>query len=140
MRSLTTFARVGKARDARALALILGIRYVLPHMRTFVLLLALLPLVTGCKKELGDLCSDGSECETEICRDVPPGSSVTKICAADPPCPDDAINIGECLRPCSEGCAEGTICDPVFKGCVAACTGEGQCRNNTCTLATGLCE
>jgi hypothetical protein len=85
-------------------------------MRTLVLLLALLPLVTACKKELGELCSDGSECETEICRDVPPGSSVTKICAASQPCPDDAINIGECLRPCSEGCPEGTYCDPVLRG------------------------
>jgi hypothetical protein len=109
-------------------------------MRTLVLLLALLPLVTACKKELGELCDDGSECETEICRDVLPGSSVTKICALSQPCPDDTVDIGECLRPCGEGCPEGTVCHPFHQGCVAACTGEGQCRNNMCTIATGLCE
>lgn len=109
-------------------------------MRTLVLLLALLPLVTACKKELGELCSDGSECESEECRVVAAGAEVD-ICTSIPPCPGDAIDIGgSCIRPCSEGCAEGTICDPFFKGCVAACTGEGQCRNNTCNLATGFCE
>jgi hypothetical protein len=77
-------------------------------MRTLVLLLALLPLVTACKKELGELCSDGSECETELCRVVPPGSDA-KICALDSPCPDAVDIDGECIRPCSAGCPEGTV-------------------------------
>lgn len=101
-----------------------------------MLLLALLPLVTACKKELGELCSDGSECETEICRDVPPGS-VVKICALSQPCPDDTIDIGECLRPCSEGCPEGTYCEPFYDGCLASCERDDQCRNGVCI--SGVC-
>ncbi|MBK8263582.1 MAG: hypothetical protein IPK80_19870 [Nannocystis sp.] len=109
-------------------------------MRTLVLLLALLPFVTACKKELGELCSDGSECETEECRVVTPGAEV-KICAMYGPCPEGTVDIGsECIRSCSVGCSDGTVCHPFYEGCLAACTGEDQCRNNTCTLATGLCE
>jgi hypothetical protein len=109
-------------------------------MRTLVLLLALLPFVTACKKELGELCSDGSECETDKCRVVTPGADV-KICAATPPCPDDAIDIGgNCIRACSAGCTEGTVCHPFYDGCLAACERDDQCPNATCTLTTGLCE
>jgi hypothetical protein len=105
-----------------------------------VLLLALISLVTACKKELGELCSDGSECESERCRPVPPGAEVD-ICAASPPCPADAINIdGDCIRPCSSGCPEGTVCHPLVQGCLAACERDAQCPNATCTLTTGLCE
>jgi hypothetical protein len=105
-------------------------------MRTLVLLLALIPLIAACKKELGELCSDGSECETELCRAVPPGSDV-KICAVNAPCPD-AVDIGgECIRPCSEGCAEGTFCEPFYDGCLASCERDDQCRNGVCTA--GVC-
>jgi hypothetical protein len=108
-------------------------------MRTLVLLLALLPLVTACKKELGELCERRLRVRDRDMPRCPAGSSV-KICALSQPCPDDTVDIGECLRPCSEGCPEGTVCHPFYEGCVAACTGEGQCRNNMCTIATGLCE
>lgn len=109
-------------------------------MRTVALLLALLPLLFACKKELGELCSDGSDCETDECRPVTPGASDVNICAAYPPCIGDAVDIdGDCIRPCSAGCPEGTVCHPLVQGCLAACERDDQCRNNTCT-AEGLCE
>lgn len=111
----------------------------LPLVRIIVLLVAL--LAVACKKELGDLCDDSSECESEVCYAVSPlGASHKKICVTSPPCPTDAKDIGECFRVCSAGCFEGTVCHPGFQVCVAPCDGEGQCRNNTYNLITGICE
>ncbi|MBK8259829.1 MAG: hypothetical protein IPK80_00605 [Nannocystis sp.] len=106
-------------------------------MRTLVLLLALLPFVAACKKELGELCKDSSECESEECRPVPPGAEVD-ICAIGPPCPADAVDIGGvCIRACSAGCPEGTFCEPFYDGCLASCERDDQCRNGVCT--SGVC-
>jgi hypothetical protein len=129
-------AKVDPCACARA-----GDPVLLPPVKTFALLLALFPLATACNKELGELCSENSDCETDVCRPVTPGASDVNICTASPPCGDEAVDIdGDCIRPCSAGCPDGTVCHPLAQGCLAACTGTGQCRNNACNLATGLCE
>jgi hypothetical protein len=108
-------------------------------MRIFATVLTL-ALLSGCQKELGELCSDDSECKSNDCAPVSPGAKDVSICVSSVPCDDDAVSLGgTCLRPCSAGCADGTVCLPLVGGCFAACERDDQCTNAVCGPSR-LCE
>jgi hypothetical protein len=98
-----------------------------------------LALLSACQKELGELCSDHDECKTGSCSVVSPGAKDVPICVSSGQCEDEVELGGVCLRPCSAGCADGTVCLPLLGGCLAACERDDQCTNAVCGPSR-LCE
>ncbi len=88
-----------------------------PHFQlTMLVVVALLVLLSGCSKSIGDACSTGSDCP----------SGVGAVC-------DNTIQDGYCLVPnCHPGtCPSPSICvvfDRDTRYCMAPCESAGNCR------------
>jgi hypothetical protein len=113
-------------------------------VRFWTSLAALALITTACQKELGELCKEDKECESEACSVLGfPGASDKKVCAGAPPCEDGGVEyLGDCLRRCTvtADCLEGTACYPHLGGCFPACERDDQCGNNTCSQPGEVCD
>jgi len=116
--------------------------------RPLPLLGALLLITTSCGgKDVGELCQEDSDCESDSCRYASsPAARGSLQCtqSCDESCPDGSVCVdGSCKRECSsvgsDACAEGTACYPTLGACFATCSDDSECGNNTCSSLT-LCD
>lgn len=119
-------------------------------MRTALSLaaLALLLAASACgRKDIGELCREADECESEDCTVLGyPGADGKKQCSGPcgGGCPAGAVCIAgtDCARACKadSDCPDGTACHATFGACFAACESDDQCGTDMCPMPGGLCE
>jgi len=115
-------------------------------LRPLTVLSALLLALTGCGKDLGEICEEDTDCKSDQCARAP-GSGAEEVAQCTLSCDDDCpvgstcVSDLRCLPSCddSSSCPESTVCDPFFGACFAACSDDSECGNNTCS-ATMLCN
>ena len=113
---------------------------------TSALLLAA-ALIACNRKEIGELCKDADECESQDCTPLGYPSADGKkqcssACAAGCPAGSVCIAATDCAQACKadSDCPEGTACHPTFGACFAACQTDDQCVNSACPVPGKLCE
>ncbi|MCB9652514.1 MAG: hypothetical protein H6729_00080 [Deltaproteobacteria bacterium] len=113
------------------------------------LLLLVGSLIIACKGNIGDLCTEDADCQSDQCG-VRFDSYVSQCiadCGADSDCPGSSeCRIYVCSVPCStdEECPAGTVCDePLINGdgpvCMAACESNDDCMGATPVCDAGRC-
>lgn len=110
-------------------------------------LLLLLAAPACGRKEIGELCKDADECESDDCAVLGyPGAEGKKQCSGPcgGGCPSGAVCIAgtDCARACKadSDCPDGTACHATFGACFAACESDDQCGTDMCPMPGGLCE
>lgn len=107
------------------------------YMRN-ALLLAL--LIVGCKGEVGDICTEKSECAGELC--IALTHVAIEQCSQECPCADgEKCEGGFCTIPCSESdltCPDRLVCYTDYRQCLPICETDDDC-SQAFSCVEGMC-
>lgn len=115
-------------------------------MRSPVSWLLPLVLLVGCsKKEIGEPCEEGRDCESDLCLVTQSSESrrwtCTKLCESESDCPDGGKCFGgSCEAACDSqaDCPDETVC---YQGlCAVECRSDDDCVNAICPAPGDVCE